>query len=108
MRGNAIGHQSGARQLDHRADVILNCHSVLTNNLTSNFLNQLPLLPEFLAQAKLLAVTEERRSPAFPDTPTVAEAGFPRMQRYFWLGVVAPGGTASTWISRRSLPYSSR
>ena len=42
---------------------------------------------------KLLAVTEERRSPAFPDTPTVAEAALPGYAMPVWYGLMAPTGT---------------
>jgi tripartite-type tricarboxylate transporter receptor subunit TctC len=42
---------------------------------------------------RLLAVTEEKRSPAFPDTPTVAEAGLPGYAMPVWYGLMAPAGT---------------
>jgi tripartite-type tricarboxylate transporter receptor subunit TctC len=42
---------------------------------------------------KLLAVTEERRTPAFPDTPTVAEAALPGYAMPVWYGLMAPAGT---------------
>ena len=42
---------------------------------------------------KLLAVTEEQRSPAFPDTPTVAEAALPGYAMPVWYGLMAPAGT---------------
>src|SRR4051812_13409910 len=39
-----------------------------------------------------LAVTGDHRSPAFPDLPTVAEAGVPGYDAATWTGVVAPAG----------------
>jgi tripartite-type tricarboxylate transporter receptor subunit TctC len=51
-------------------------------------------------KARPIAVTTATRIKSLPDTPTVAEAGFPRMQRYFWLGVVAPGGTPPAIIDK--------
>ena len=39
-----------------------------------------------------LAVSGPRRSPAFPDTPTVAEAGVPGYDAGTWSGVIAPAG----------------
>ena len=39
---------------------------------------------------RALAVTSERRSPALPDVPTTAEAGFPAVQAVAWFGVQAP------------------
>jgi tripartite-type tricarboxylate transporter receptor subunit TctC len=44
-------------------------------------------------QVRPLAVTGERRSPAFPDLPTVAEAGVPGYAAPTWSGVVAPAAT---------------
>jgi tripartite-type tricarboxylate transporter receptor subunit TctC len=40
-----------------------------------------------------LAVSGDRRSPAFPDVPTVAEAGVPGYSAPTWSGVIAPAGT---------------
>jgi len=39
-----------------------------------------------------LAVTADHRSPAFPDLPTVAEAGVPGYDAATWTGVIAPAG----------------
>jgi tripartite-type tricarboxylate transporter receptor subunit TctC len=55
-------------------------------------------VPTILAQVRegklpLLAVTSARRSPLFPDTPTVAEAGLPGFEVGTWWGVLAPGKT---------------
>jgi len=42
---------------------------------------------------KALAVTGEKRLPELPNTPTVAESGFPGFEAYSWIGVFAPAGT---------------
>src|SRR6185437_11633291 len=39
-----------------------------------------------------LAVTSDERSPAFPDLPTVAEAGVPGYAAESWYGLYAPAG----------------
>ena len=39
-----------------------------------------------------LAVSGDRRSPAFPDIPTVAEAGVPGYNAPTWSGVIGPAG----------------
>ena len=39
-----------------------------------------------------LAVSGDRRSPAFPDLPTVAEAGVPGYSAPTWSGIVGPAG----------------
>jgi tripartite-type tricarboxylate transporter receptor subunit TctC len=42
---------------------------------------------------RLLAVAYGTRLPAFPDTPTIAEQGFPGFSLSAWLGIVVPAGT---------------
>ncbi len=42
---------------------------------------------------RALAVTSAQRSPAFPDLPTVAEAGVPGYVADSWYGLYAPAGT---------------
>jgi tripartite-type tricarboxylate transporter receptor subunit TctC len=41
---------------------------------------------------RALAVSGARRSPGFPDLPTVAEAGVPGYDAPTWSGVIAPAG----------------
>lgn len=41
----------------------------------------------------LLAMTSEKRSPLFPNTPTVIESGLPGFEISTWWGIVAPAGT---------------
>ncbi len=40
-----------------------------------------------------LALTATKRNPAFPDVPTMAEAGIPDMDISLWTGIVTPAGT---------------
>ncbi|GAA5233347.1 tripartite tricarboxylate transporter substrate binding protein [Verticiella sediminum] len=47
-----------------------------------------------------LAVTTPQRSPALPDTPTVAESGLPGYDAALWAGLVAPAGTPAAVIER--------
>jgi tripartite-type tricarboxylate transporter receptor subunit TctC len=47
-----------------------------------------------------LAVSTGKRSPAFPDVPTIAEAGFPRGEFNFWVGMLAPAGTPRDVLNR--------
>ncbi|OZI21317.1 Fis family transcriptional regulator [Bordetella genomosp. 9] len=51
-------------------------------------------------RVKLLAVTSKARSPLFPDTPTMAEAGIPDFDVSTWWGVLAPAGTPPEVIAR--------
>jgi tripartite-type tricarboxylate transporter receptor subunit TctC len=47
-----------------------------------------------------LAVSGDRRSPAFPDIPTVAEAGVPGYSAPTWSGVIAPAGTPKAIVDK--------
>jgi tripartite-type tricarboxylate transporter receptor subunit TctC len=45
------------------------------------------------SKLKALAVTSEKRNPLYPDTPTIAESGFPGFSATGWMGLSAPAGT---------------
>ena len=47
-----------------------------------------------------LAVSGERRSPGFPDLPTIAEAGVPGYEAGTWTGVIAPAGLPRPILER--------
>ncbi len=47
-----------------------------------------------------LAVTADHRSPAFPDLPTVAEAGVPGYVAATWSGVIAPAGVPRAIVGK--------
>ncbi|XAH22035.1 tripartite tricarboxylate transporter substrate-binding protein [Xylophilus sp. GW821-FHT01B05] len=49
-------------------------------------------------ELKALAVTSDRRSPAFPDVPTVAEAGYPKYELSSYFGLAAPAGTPAAVV----------
>ncbi|HYF06563.1 MAG TPA: tripartite tricarboxylate transporter substrate binding protein [Acetobacteraceae bacterium] len=49
---------------------------------------------------RALAVTTATRSPALPDVPTTAEAGFPQVEATAWFGVMAPARTPRPIIER--------
>jgi tripartite-type tricarboxylate transporter receptor subunit TctC len=62
-------------------------------------------VPTILPQVKdhrvqLLAVTSKTRSPLFPDTPTMAEAGIPDFDISTWWGVLAPAGTPPDVVNK--------
>ncbi|MDQ8034827.1 Bug family tripartite tricarboxylate transporter substrate binding protein [Bordetella genomosp. 1] len=44
-------------------------------------------------KVRVLAVASEKRSPAIPDVPTLAEAGVPNAVVESWYGVMVPSGT---------------
>ncbi len=47
-----------------------------------------------------LAVTGAQRSPATPEVPTIAEAGYPGFEASAWYSVMAPAGTSKTVVMR--------
>ena len=49
---------------------------------------------------RLLGVTSDTRLAAFPDAPTIAEAGVPGYEYRGWVGVFAPTGTPKAIIDR--------
>ena len=51
-------------------------------------------------QLRAIAVTSAERSPAFPQLPTVAEAGVPGYAAESWYGLFAPAGTPKDIIDR--------
>jgi tripartite-type tricarboxylate transporter receptor subunit TctC len=54
-------------------------------------------------KVRALAVTGEKRSPMFPDVPTVAEAGLPGYFIEGWLGMVAPANIPAdslAWLTK--------
>ena len=51
-------------------------------------------------QLRALAVTSAERSPAFPDLPTVSEAGVPGYDAEAWYGLLAPAKTPPEIIDR--------
>src|SRR4029453_3767455 len=58
-------------------------------------------LPQFKSnQLRALAVSSPKRSPALPDVPTFAEAGFKGSEATTWFGVLAPAGTPEPIVSR--------
>ncbi len=51
-------------------------------------------------QLRAIAVTSAQRSPAFPQLPTVAEAGVPGYAAESWYGLFAPAGTPREVVER--------
>ena len=51
-------------------------------------------------QLLALAVSTAQRSPTLPEVPTIAEAGFPRGEFNFWVGMLAPAHTPHEVLAR--------
>ena len=56
-------------------------------------------------QLRPLAVAGAERHPKLPDVPTTPEAGYPKLQAPFWLGVVAPAGTPREIINKLNAAF---
>jgi tripartite-type tricarboxylate transporter receptor subunit TctC len=61
----------------------------------------LPSVVAFVKDGRLngLAVASARRSPALPDVPTYAEAGFPGFEAVSWVGFFVPAGTPAAAVN---------
>jgi len=58
-------------------------------------------LPHILnGKLRAIAIAGSERFAKLPDVPTVIEAGYPKLQAPFWLGVVAPAGTPRAIIDK--------
>jgi tripartite-type tricarboxylate transporter receptor subunit TctC len=63
--------------------------------------NALEVLPHVKSGAlRVLAVLSERRSPIFPEVPTIAESGFPGFEASVWYGVVGPAAMPAAVVAR--------
>jgi len=49
---------------------------------------------------RALAITTKQRSPALPDVPTTAEAGFPEVEAASIYAILAPRGTPTAIVER--------
>jgi tripartite-type tricarboxylate transporter receptor subunit TctC len=65
------------------------------------FINQDVALPHIKAgKLRALAVSSLQRNPLYPDTPTVAESGFPKFQALSWSGISALKGTPQPIVDK--------
>jgi tripartite-type tricarboxylate transporter receptor subunit TctC len=66
---------------------------VIAGNIPVMFTSVTQVLNHVRAgRIKMLAIGSDRRSPAVPDIPTVAESGYPGYDVAVWWGVAAPDG----------------
>ena len=74
---------------------------VMAGNLTMVF-DTLPSAMQHIKSGAVRPVVmfSATRAPAFPDVPTIAEAGFPEATLNFWSGLSAPAGTPAAVIQR--------
>lgn len=74
---------------------------LLAGRIDLAFLNVPPVLPYIQAQKlRALAVANGQRSASLPDTPTMAESGYPNFEMSTWYGISAPAGTPRPVIDK--------
>ena len=54
---------------------------------------------------RAIAIAGATRTPKLPGIPSVIEAGYPKLQSPFWLGVVAPAGTPPEIVSKLNAAF---
>jgi tripartite-type tricarboxylate transporter receptor subunit TctC len=74
---------------------------VLSGEVPLGIFGLAPALPHIKSgKLRAIAVTSVKRSAVLPDTPTVAESGYPGFASVQWFGLAAPVGTPSAVVSR--------
>jgi tripartite-type tricarboxylate transporter receptor subunit TctC len=64
-------------------------------------MNALEVLPHVKSgKLKVLAVLSPNRTVIYPDTPTIAESGFPGFEASVWYGLVAPAATPKAIVAQ--------
>jgi tripartite-type tricarboxylate transporter receptor subunit TctC len=73
----------------------------IAGNVPSMF-DSLPSAAPHIKAGKViaLAVSGEKRSPAFPDVPTMKELGYPDLVSYSWFGISVPAKTPAPIVER--------
>jgi tripartite-type tricarboxylate transporter receptor subunit TctC len=54
---------------------------------------------------RAIAIAGKERTPKLPDVPTTVEAGYPKLDAPFWLGVVAPAGTPPDIVKKLNTAF---
>lgn len=74
---------------------------VIAGQVTCTFTGAPAVLPHIKSgRLRALAVSSPQRLASLPDTPTVAESGYPGFEADQWYGVVAPAGLPAPLLTR--------
>lgn len=74
---------------------------VIGGQLPLAAMNALEVLPHVKSgKLKVLAVLSPNRTAIYPDTPTIAESGYPGFEASVWYGLVAPAATPKAVVAR--------
>jgi tripartite-type tricarboxylate transporter receptor subunit TctC len=76
-------------------------NDVLAGHVQAVAVNALEVQPHVKAgKLRVLAVLSPVRTPIFPDTPSMAESGFPNFEAAVWYGFVGPAGLPPAVVTR--------
>lgn len=76
-------------------------NDVLAGHVQAVAVNALEVQPHVKAgKLRVLAVLSPVRTPIFPDTPSMAESGFPNFESSVWYGFVGPAGLPPAVVAR--------
>ena len=106
----SVGHMAGAlfellagvklQHIPYKGTAIM-VTDVISGQISLTFGSALGVLPHVKSgRIRAIAVTGDKRSPAVPDLPTIAEAGLPGYSIVLWYGLMAPGPTPPDMITR--------
>jgi tripartite-type tricarboxylate transporter receptor subunit TctC len=74
--------------------------STIAGHTPISFTTPPPVVPQVKdGKLRALAVTRKSRSPALPDVPTMAEAGYPEIEGEAWFAVIVPARTPKDIIT---------
>jgi len=89
-----LGRAAGVQMLHVPYNGAAAAQVALLSGNVSVILDTMSAVPQIRAgRLRPLAVTSRTRIPELPETPTVAESGFPGFEITFWVGIFAPAGT---------------
>ncbi len=75
--------------------------ALVAGEVETSITNLIAALPQIRAnRMRALAVTSSKRSTALPDTPTIAESGYPKFDASGWFAVFAPAKTPRPIINK--------
>lgn len=94
MTGISITHVPYKGQAQAVTDLLAGQMNLMFNSIAT-------MLPHVRSgRLRVLGIASSKRSPQFPDTPTIAEAGVPGFEADIWFGMLAPANTPRRIISR--------
>jgi tripartite-type tricarboxylate transporter receptor subunit TctC len=76
-------------------------NATATGEVTMTLADPPPVVGQYKAgRVRALAITTPARHPAWPDVPTMREAGFPDLEIGLWTGLLVPTGTPPAIVKR--------